>query len=118
MYLLAMSPELENIIRSFIGELPVIIVALLGLIFTIARSPKLGAGALPAMAGAGCILLLSLYMPFHYQLVMRSLVENLDIDRVQSVYLVSHLLLSLIFAAGVGLLILGAHLGRESHRTQ
>ena len=113
-----MSDNLENIIRSFVGELPILIVALLGLIFTIVRWSKLGSGAMPALAGTCCVILLSLYVPFHYNVVMRSLFEDADYDQIQNLYMVSHLLISIFLAAGIGLLILGVHLGRQSNPPQ
>lgn len=111
---LAMTDNLENVIRSFIGEMPLILVALFGLVLTVVRWGKLGSGAMPALAGTCCLLILSFYIPFHYSVVLQTLIDQIDPEQIENLFLVSHLLISIALAIGVGLLILGVHLGRRS----
>ena len=110
------SEQIQAIVWSYVGESPLILAAVLGMLFTVVRWVRLGPGALPAFAGCACLLLVSIYLPLHYNLIMSPLVEKAgedgDYDRIEVYYQVSHFVMSLGLAIGAGLLILGVHMGR------
>jgi hypothetical protein len=105
--------QLTQLVSVFVGQLPVLIISLLGCVVIMARKNELGAAWSWALMGFGLSILLCVLIPLGQTLVQKwALDGGVSMTQRASVYTMLALVWSILRAVSFGLLLMAIVTGR------
>ncbi|MFN2623899.1 MAG: hypothetical protein ABR611_13760 [Chthoniobacterales bacterium] len=106
--------QLTALVSMFVGQLPVLIISLLGCVVIMARKNELGGAASWALMGFGLSILLCVLIPLTQSFVQKWVLEGgSSVAQRASVFTVLGLVWSILRAVSYGLLLMAIVAGRQ-----
>jgi predicted permease len=110
--------QLTALVSMFVGQLPILIISLLGCVVIMARKNELGAAWTWAMMGFGLSIVLCVLIPLTQTFVQRWVLEGgTSVGQRASLFTVLALVWSVFRAVSYGLLLMAIVVGRPARQS-
>ena len=111
--------QLTALVSMFVGQLPILIISLLGCVVIMARKNELGGAAAWALMGFGLSIVLCVLIPLAQTFVQKWVLEGgTSVAQRASVFTVLGLVWSTLRALSYGLLLMAVIAGRNAARME